>query len=59
MVVIAEIESKDGKTVLDIGQLDMMTEELRQNFVAIDAHIGEMNSYRDDWKPNLIRYPYS
>ena len=44
MVVIAEIQSKDGETILDIGQLDMMVDEFKLNFTAIDTHIGEMNN---------------
>ena len=47
MVVIAEIQSKDGETTLDIGQLDMMVDEFKLNFTAIDAHIGEMNNQQE------------
>ena len=44
LIVICETVSTDGTdTALDLGQLDMMVDEYRQNFVPVDQHITEMN----------------
>ena len=46
--MICETVSTDGTdTALDLGQLDMMVDEYRQNFVPVDQHITEMN--KDNW----------